>query len=548
MENLIRRVQAIPQIPRPFAMRSWKTVAQRYDAFVFNDELRGQYLPLVAWDREQPHFQVEAFRLPSYVGQDARGEAINQIAAVVGGSLVGIDKSDQNGRNWVLMCSQYYNPDTRLVNNNMARESKSAGSFWYQILPCILFYQLVSLYPQMSKKQILTSDGSASLCMEEMMYLNAERFCQAAEVLGDGAEGYLWTGFDFSHMKPVFNGRWREPDAAAGIAWLEYMAYVKFGSRQFLHAAEMALQSLVSMDYNPLYELLLIYGAYLAARINAELGRDYDLSKLINWCFEPSDARDGWGRPGWGIIAENWAGLDAYGLQGSVTDSGGYAFAMNTFQWAGILLPLVRYDQRYAAQIGKWILNLANNARLFYSIYHSPQHQSNSSWDLDPHSCIAYEGLRKQGPITVPVEQQVSPYATGDAVRCGWGPTNYCLYGSSHVGYLAAPLGFTDDPGILELDLCVTDFFKGEAYPTYLYYNPYAEVRLITINVGEDPVDLYDTVTHSFLAVQASGREIVSIPPDQAVVLVLVPSGAEKAVSGQKLLCGGVVVDYHWGE
>ena len=40
----------------------------------------------------------------------------------------------------------------------------------------------------------------------------------------------------------------------------------------------------------------------------------------------------------------------------------------------------------------------------------------------------------------------------------------------------------------------------------------------------------------------------MSIPPDQAVVLVLVPSGAEKAVSGQKLLCGGVVVDYHWGE
>ena len=152
---------------------------------------------------------------------------------------------------------------------------------------------------------------------------------------------------------------------------------------------------------------------------------------------------------------------DAYGLQGSVTDSGGYAFAMNTFQWAGILLPLVRYDQRYAAQIGKWILNLANNARLFYSIYHSPQHQSNSSWDLDPHSCIAYEGLRKQGPITVPVEQQVSPYATGDAVRCGWGPTNYCLYGSSHGGIWRRRSG---SPTIQEYrqDLCHW-FLQGEA-------------------------------------------------------------------------------------
>ena len=158
------------------------------------------------------------------------------------------------------------------------------------------------------------------------------------------------------------------------------------------------------------------------------------------------------GIPGWGIIAENWAGLDARGCRKRYRQRW-LCVCYEHVSMGRILPPLVRYDQRYAAQIGKWILNLANNARLFYSIYHSPQHQSNSSWDLDPHSCIAYEGPRKQGPITVPVEQQVSPYATGDAVRCGWGPTNYCLYGSSHVGYLAAPLGFTDDPGILELDL-----------------------------------------------------------------------------------------------
>ena len=62
------------------------------------------------------------------------------------------------------------------------------------------------------------------------MYLNAERFCQAAEVLGDGGRGIPVDRLDFSHMKPVFNGRWREPDAVAGIAWLEYMAYVKFGA------------------------------------------------------------------------------------------------------------------------------------------------------------------------------------------------------------------------------------------------------------------------------------------------------------------------------
>ncbi len=548
MENLIHRVQIMPRIPSPFTMRNWKEVARGYDALVFNSELQGKYLPLISWERKQPNFLISTFRLPSYVGQAAKGEAINQLAAVAGSSLVGIDKSDQDGHNWVLMASQYYNHQTQLISNNMAGGRKSGGSFWYQILPSILFYQLVSLYPQTAQEQIPLSDGSRSMCMDEMMYLNAERFCQAAEVMGSGPDAYLWTSFDFESMEPAFNGIWREPDSAAGIAWLEYMAYVKFGCAKFLHAAELALRSLESMTCNPLYELLLIYGTYLAARINAELGRSYDLNKLINWCFDPSDARVGWGRPDWGIIAENWAGLDAYGLQGSVTDSGGYAFAMNTYQWAGILIPLARYDQSYGRQIGKWILNLANNARLFYSIHHLPQHQSNSVWDADPNSYIAYEGLRKQGPVTAPVEKQVSPYATGDAMRNNWAPTNYCLYGSSHVGYLAAPIGFTDDPRILQLDLCVTDFFGDQAYPTYLYYNPYDVAKRVIVDVGTDPVGLYDTVSHSFLARRASGETMVTIPPDQAVILVLVPSGAKMDVQDNKLVYDGVVVDYHWAE
>ena len=54
------------------------------------------------------------------------------------------------------------------------------------------------------------------------------------------------------------------------------------------------------------------------------------------------------------------------GLVGSTTDGEGYAFAMNTFQWAGALTPVARYDTRYAHDIGKWMLNLANAARLFY--------------------------------------------------------------------------------------------------------------------------------------------------------------------------------------
>jgi hypothetical protein len=70
---------------------------------------------------------------------------------------------------------------------------------------------------------------------------------------------------------------------------------------------------------------------------------------------------------------------------------------MNTFQWAGALVPLARYDTRYARDLGKWMLNLANATRLFYSNAHNAEHQSSYAWAKahDGKAVIAYEGIRK---------------------------------------------------------------------------------------------------------------------------------------------------------
>ncbi len=548
MGKSIKRVELMPKVPEPFQMRDWKAVAHGYDNFVFDFDRKGQYLPLIKWNKQNHNFRLVSFCLPTYVGQDNGAEAINQIAALVGSSLVGIDKSNQDGLNWVQMVSQYYNQQTSLIGNKMENRNTSGGSFWYQIFPSILFYQLVSLYPKAAIISLPGSLNNRSLSMEEMMYASAEQFYQAALVMGSGSQplGFKWSGFDFQNKKPVFNGRWREPDACAGIAWLEYMAYLKFGNPKFLEAAELALGFLETADYNPLYEVLLIYGTYLGARLNAELGRNYDLDKLINWCFDPSDACEGWGRPGWGVIADNWGGYDAFGLQGSVTDSGGYAFAMNTYQWAGILAPIVRYDQSYANSIGKWILNLANNSRLFYGVYHEDSHQSSSFWNYDLHGYLAYEGIRKRGPIIVPSSEQVSPYATGDAIRCNWAPTDFGLYGSSHVGYLAGLINSTNDPKILQIDLLVTDFYHAAAYPTYLYYNPYDMPKCIEIDLGSKAMDLYDTVKHAFIVKNASGKTKFTIDADAACVIVLVPANKGIRISDHKLFVEDVVIDYQW--
>ena len=67
---------------------------------------------------------------------------------------------------------------------------------------------------------------------------------------------------------------------------------------------------------------------------------------------------------------------------------------MNTFATAMPMVPLARYEDRYSRAIGKWMLNAANAARLFYADAHSPQNQSSEFWTGDPQNSVAYEGLR----------------------------------------------------------------------------------------------------------------------------------------------------------
>ena len=68
------------------------------------------------------------------------------------------------------------------------------------------------------------------------------------------------------HRRPVDNGRWKEPDAAAGVAWLQYAAWKKFHQPDHLAAAETCLRFLQERTENPYYEVLLPYGTLVAAR------------------------------------------------------------------------------------------------------------------------------------------------------------------------------------------------------------------------------------------------------------------------------------------
>jgi len=533
----LARVDAMPDLPSPYLMRDWKRVARDYDAFVFDFSKTGDYLPLIWWDTTKRNFNFNTFGMPTYVGHPlmTNGSAHTAntcIAAVRGASLCGIDKSNQNGTNWVVMMEQYFNlkNEENLVLNGTSADS--GHGFWFDTYPALLFSQLLALHPD--------TGG-----MEAEMRICAGRYTEAAKAMGGAVSPWTvpdfnHTAFDFDTMTPVNDGAF-EPDAAAGYAWIDYMAWIKWGDTNHLNTARWAMDFLqqrpAGAAQNPFYEILLPYGVYIAARMNAELGTDYDTGKLLDWVFGPSEGC----RPGFGVVCdEPWGGYDCDGLVGSVVNSkGGYVFAMNTFDTVGAMVPMVRYDDRYAKPIAKWVLNVANASRLFYSGYLPATNQTCASWasTYDPDSCIAYEGLARDPSNT-------SPMAMGDPLVMGWAATDLGLYGSSHVGLMAACIETSNVPGILQLDLLATDFYRAAAYPTYLYFNPYSTSKVVQINTGTNAVDVYDAVANEFLLSNVSGTVALGIEAKSVVMPVLIPAGAEIRFEGAKMLADDVIADY----
>ncbi len=215
---------------------------------------------------------------------------------------------------------------------------------------------------------------------------------------------------------------------------------------------------------------------------------------------------------------------------------------MNTFEQVGALVPAVRYDDRYARAIGKWVLNAANSARLFYTNYLPDQNQDSEEWahQYDPNSYIGHEAIRQS-------KYGQSPYATGDAIDGNWGATNLALYGSSHVGILGSIIDTTNVEKILRLDLLKTDYFNYQTYPTYLYYNPHPEEKMVMMNVGAGVEDIYDAVTNTIIKNAVSGETSITIPADAAVIVVIIPSNSAITYELDKALVNGRVIDYSSG-
>ncbi len=523
----ISRIEMMPNLPSPYHMRNWKEVALRYDSLVFDATRAGQYLPVVFFSTGTVNYpQHQSFGLHTYVGTHApsSGEAINVLPAVISASLIGVDKRTHYGKDWVLMCEEYFNrrPGENVYLNHPV--ASSGSDWWYETMPNVFFYQLYDLYGSVGD-------------FDYQFRTVAEQWYRAVVALGGSATPWQlptmnYRAWSFSTMTPNANGV-PQPEAAGAIAWILYHAFVKTGDIRYRMGAEWAMEFLDTRASNPAYELQLSYGALVAARMNAELGTTYDVEKLVRWCFEVGSLRN------WGAIVGTWGGYDVSGLIGEVNGFNDYAFAMNTFQQIGALVPLVRYDDRFARAIGKWVLNAANAARLFYSNSLPDHHQDSRTWSqqYDPFSSIAYEALRQH-------RNNLQPFATGDAIKGGWAATNLALYASSHTGILGAIIDTTNVPMILKLDVLRTDYFRQEAYPTYLYFNPHSQQREVEIQLNEERYDLYDAVSNTMLKQGVSRLATFPVPANGAVLLVVLPAGASATYTLGRMIVNGIVADY----
>ena len=541
----ISRIDQMPNLPEPYKILDWRKKALDFDAYVFNFDTRICGNPVIWLDSAQRNIPQTTFGLYTAVNDSRQGpknnngefhESLNSLAALLGGGLIGIDKTSQNGYNYVKMVQNYFNSDNgwNIVMNNTCQEVALLGGgygrdWWYDVFPNVLYYAVCDVFPGVS--------GADSI-----QHVIAEQFCKADSVLNGN---YDYSYFDYSQMKGMVNNIPLQQDAAGGHAYVLYAAYKKFGDPRYLQHAKSALEALLSQKESRFYEILLPMSAIVASRLNAEEGTQYDVKKILDWTFDGCQNPNG--RYGWGVMAGRWGDYDVSGLQGSILDGGGYAFFMNSVKLTWPLVPMVKYEPQFATAIGKWMLNNVNACRLFYPGEIDDEHQWLPEMKGLTDNNIAYEGLRKTDCYGKESLKGIEPVALGDGPN--WTPANpaesmFSLYSTSPVGILGAMVSETSESGILQINCNSTDFYSERPYPVYLYYNPHAENKVIGY-YSEEKVDLFDIVTKKYIARGKSGSFEIELPALNASVIVELPSGMKlRSVDGRIVTKDNHVISY----
>ena len=543
-QKTIAAVERMPRLPKPLAVRDWRSVSRSYYERILDPNAAGDSFPVV-------HVKADdtGFGMKSYVGSKIAREGISCLSAVVGARLAGLDPSNFCGIDYVSRAKAWYDPEHGFYRQAAGERSAVVHSGIYGYWNAVVGTMLAAQYPVdvQLKHQAITA---------------ARAFLEIARGLGcPDRPDYNVLGWDFENNKP--GGR-NEPmnrlGHAPSVAWMLLVGAALTSDQDMVACARATMQW---YSENPgRYEMTHVMGPLAAARLNAMGRTQVDIDRILSAWFGDGDPK----RHTWSITRGiQFDGVTCDGLDGARWgDDGFYAFTMGSLQGPAWLVPVVRYDQRYARAIARYALNAANSARLLQGEGLDANHQDHAEWKAkwDPQNHLFYEGLKSWDPGP---DRALRPYATGDPVLLGWNPGlspvdpkeyfaqrsewfgnsayNLSLYMGNHVGFLGGIVNLTDVAGILCWDCLTTDWFGPPAYPTHLYYNPFKNSRTITLHLFQ-PADLYDLVAGSFIARNANSGNRLTLEPDQALVLVQVPPGSEIERRANQLLAEGIIIDY----
>ena len=536
----------MPRLPVPLSVRPWAALSKTYYQRVLDPNAKGDRFPMV-----QIGSPGAGFRIRTYAGQDPDSEAFSALLAVVGAKLVGLNPENLYSVNYLQRAKAWYDPELGLYRHRVGERGPVVHADIYGYWPAIQGLMLAAQNPRDIEFQHQARTTFAA-------------FERIARGLGcPNYPDYDVLGWNFDKNAP--DGR-PEPmnrlGHAPSVAWVLMVGAAQTGDAALLADARATMRWYEG--HLGRYEISHVMGPLTAARLNTQLkdGAPLDMDRVLSAWFGdgPLD------RCPWGITAgTQLSGITCDGLDGARWENNGfYAFSMGSLQGPAWLVPVARYDQRYARAIARYALHAANSARLLQGEGLDANHQDHAPWKSrwDPDNLFFYEGLASKGPGNA---GNLTPYARGDAVLNGWntghppvpddgyvqqrtawfGATafNIAPYMGNSIGFLGGIVRDTNVPGVLAWDCTATDWFHPPAYPTHLFYNPFGDRKSIRLQLSHS-ADLYNTVTGRFVARGAHDGFQLQLAPDEAIVLVQVPRKSRIERQDGHLLAGGIVIDY----
>jgi hypothetical protein len=436
-QSAMSEVKLFPDVPRHVPL-NWSMIADRFDTYIM-DEKNGVRFT----DKEGFH------RFGAFV-EDGGHELIT-----FGGIILGKILRGELAANYLPTLGTYFSLENAIFMNHPGNRREE---YWYLMLVNCYAFEIIR------KSHPSTPD------YVNMMKQSLETLLRIAK-----ANNYDFNdqGFDFAAEAPFTNkDSYRQPDTIGAYSYLMLVGYEQFKDSKYLNEAVKAMGYYQSFKNNPWYEIPSgAMACQAAAKLNS-MGFSFDLAKIIGFTFDSEQGPMHTGK--WGDVEVNglmrgWRGY--FREEASQT-----AYSLESFILLPFLLPVVSYVSKDIGMlIAKYALHAAVNGRLFFGDLLSPEAQSRPELPPD----VPYETLHcdKSGQ---------KPYAFGDF------HTHKSVYGGALTLWWAALVEPSGQPFILKLNLSKTDFLNPGKPAFYLFYNPMAEPKEVTLNENTTLYDVYE--------------------------------------------------------